>query len=109
MKRRFPKGGIRKNAQEYVDADYLNKLTKDEREWYDNFILAEYSANMIAAEKIKGKPLTKKERQDLDRGTYVRRHDAHTRINRSTTANRALANSEKPDETQGQTFEEREE
>lgn len=81
--KRFPKGGVRKNVQEFVDADYLHKLTPKEREWYDDFIRSEYQANRQSAAKIKGKPLTKKETQRLDKINNSRRADAHNRLDRS--------------------------
>lgn len=84
--KRFPKGGIRKNAQEFVDADYLNQLSPEDREWYDNFIKSEYGANHTAAKKIKGANLTKAEKKRINSQNNRRIRDVYNHLDRSVNA-----------------------
>ena len=81
--KRFPKGGIRKNAQEFVDADYLDQLSPEERDWYDNYIKAEYGASRASARKLGITDFKK-----LDRTNYRRRTDAYNKLDRSKTADK---------------------
>jgi hypothetical protein len=103
--KRYPENNVHPNKREFQDADYLDKLSKKDREWYENFLKAEYGASHEAAKKIKGSELTKIEKRRLNAQNNRRVRDAYNRLDRRLTASRRQTASE----IQGRKAEEHEE
>ena len=70
----FKKGP--QSVSPFIDMDYIDKLSPKEKKWMEDFVKAEYMVDRKAARRLKGSPLTKKEKSEMDAKNYARRSDA---------------------------------
>jgi len=69
-------------SKEFIDYDYLNKLSPEELQWLETFTKAEYLNDHKSLAKITGKKPSKTVRKKYNRKDYRNRTDA---FHRSTT------------------------
>lgn len=80
----------RPNIKAVLDIDYDHRLSKEDRDWLNNFINAEYYQDKKATKKILGRKHTRAERKKITDAENARRRDIYMREKRTTLSDLAL-------------------